>query len=166
MSTTDDLLVQLLGKNGALFDTYEAWANAQIMLLAGTIDDPDSFDIDGGKTGPLGYYAVQNVNGDTLYVPCIARLHQLAAYAALTGYGYTEAGVPAYAMRQALAAAGDLLTLEGTSISADPADVVANRWLGRAPISPSDAVAAWIKSSLGYSDAQMTALFTSSRTFI
>jgi hypothetical protein len=79
LSTTDDLLAQLLGRNSDLFTTYETWSNAQILLLAGRIDDPDSFNASGGKTGALGYYPVANVNGETVYVPCVARMQAIAA---------------------------------------------------------------------------------------
>jgi hypothetical protein len=75
---TDDQLFDLLGKNAELFAAYEEWANAQIMLLAGTVDDPNSFNEAGGKTGVLGYYPVVNVSGQTIYVPCQARLMAIA----------------------------------------------------------------------------------------
>lgn len=75
---TDDQLFELLGKNAELFAAYEEWANAQIMLLAGTVDDPNSFNQAGGKTGALGYYPVVNVSGQTIYVPCQARLMAIA----------------------------------------------------------------------------------------
>jgi len=75
---TDDQLAVLLAQNADLFATYEEWANAQIMLLTGTIDDPESFDADGGKVGALGYYPVVNVSGQTLYVACLARLRAIA----------------------------------------------------------------------------------------
>lgn len=71
----EDQLAALLERNGALFTTYEGWANAQTMLLAGTLDDPDSFNAEGGKTGALGYYPVINVSGQTIYVPCIDRIN-------------------------------------------------------------------------------------------
>ena len=76
--STDTQLAELLGRNADLFAAYEQWANGQIMLLAGTVDDPNSFDENGGKTGPLGYYPVVNVSGQTIYVPSIARLKALA----------------------------------------------------------------------------------------
>jgi hypothetical protein len=74
----DDQLAVLLAQNADLFATYEEWANGQIMLLAGTIDDPNSFNEAGGKTGALGYYPVVNVSGQTIYVPSLARLRALA----------------------------------------------------------------------------------------
>jgi hypothetical protein len=74
----DDQLASLLAQNADLFATYEEWANGQIMLLAGTVDDPNSFNEAGGKTGALGYYPVVNVSGQTIYVPCMARLRALA----------------------------------------------------------------------------------------
>lgn len=75
---TDDQLSELLGKNAELFATYEEWANGQIMLLAGTVDDPNSFNETGGKDGALGYYPVVNVSGQTIYVACVARLKAIA----------------------------------------------------------------------------------------
>ena len=78
MATIDTQLAELLGKNAELFAVYEAWSNANVMLLAGTADDPDSFDENGGKTGPLGYYPVVNVSGQTIYIPSIARLRLIA----------------------------------------------------------------------------------------
>jgi hypothetical protein len=76
--STDTQLAELLGRNADLFAAYEEWANGQIMLLAGTVDDPNSFNAEGGKTGSLGYYPVVNVSGQTIYVPSIARLKLLA----------------------------------------------------------------------------------------
>lgn len=78
MSTIDNQLAELLGKNADLFAAYENWSNGQVMLLAGTIDDPASFNAEGGKTGALGYYPVVNVSGQTIYVPCIERLRAIA----------------------------------------------------------------------------------------
>lgn len=75
----EDQLAALLSRNASLFTTYEMWANAQTKLLAGTADDPDSFDATGGKTGDLGYYPVVNVSGETIYVPSLARLRLIAA---------------------------------------------------------------------------------------
>jgi hypothetical protein len=77
--TNEEMLAQLLERNSELFTTYGTWATAQIKLLAGTIDDPDSFNADGGKTGALGYYPVENVSGQTIYVPSLARLQTMAA---------------------------------------------------------------------------------------
>lgn len=74
----DDQLASLLAQNASLFAIYEEAANAQTMLVAGSINDPASFDAQGGKAGPLGYYPVINVSGQTLYVPCIARLRAIS----------------------------------------------------------------------------------------
>ncbi|TCP94479.1 hypothetical protein C8J42_101945 [Sphingomonas sp. PP-CE-1A-559] len=75
----DDQLATLLAQNADLFAAYEEWANGQVMLLAGSIDDPASFNSTGGKTGDLGYYPVINVSGQTIYVPCLARLKAIAS---------------------------------------------------------------------------------------
>ncbi|WIA58253.1 hypothetical protein N6H05_10795 [Sphingobium sp. WTD-1] len=75
----EDQLAALLERNSALFTTYEGWANAQTMLLAGTLDDPNSFNAEGGKSGALGYYPVINVSGQTIFVPCLARMQAIAA---------------------------------------------------------------------------------------
>ncbi|MGC5796997.1 hypothetical protein [Sphingomonas sp. NFX23] len=74
----DDQLAALLAQNAALFATYEEWSNGQTMLLAGTVDDPASFNSVGGKTGDLGYYPVVNASGQTIYAPCMARLRRIA----------------------------------------------------------------------------------------
>lgn len=82
MAYSDNDIAELVGLSAKFFSAYQAWSDGQIMLLAGTIDDPDSFDKDGGKAGALGYYPVVNVNGQTIYVPCVARLQAMAAGAA------------------------------------------------------------------------------------
>jgi len=74
----DDQLASLLAQNADLFASYEDWSNAQVMLLAGSITDPNSFNAQGGKTGALGYYPVVNVSGQTIYVPCMDRLKHAA----------------------------------------------------------------------------------------
>lgn len=78
MATTDDMLSDLLARNASLFATLEARQAAEIMLLAGTVDDPNSFNEAGGKVAPLGYYPIVNVNGQTMYFPCQARLKAIA----------------------------------------------------------------------------------------
>lgn len=91
----DDQLAVLLAQNAELFAAYEEWSNGQIMLLAGTLTDPASFDAGGGKAGPLGYYPVVNVSGQTMYVPCLARLRAIAQEqldnAAIEGGGLVRA---------------------------------------------------------------------------
>ncbi len=72
-------LPTLLQKNAALFTAYEEWTNAQNLLITGAIDDADSFNASGGKSGALGYYPVDNISGQTIYVPCFARLNAIAA---------------------------------------------------------------------------------------
>jgi hypothetical protein len=74
----DDQLASLLAQNADLFASYEDWSNAQVMLLAGSINDPASFNAQGGTTGALGYYPVVNVSGQTIYVPCMDRLRHAA----------------------------------------------------------------------------------------
>jgi hypothetical protein len=74
MATEDDQLAALLTQFAALFPTLQNQSTAQILFLSGTTTDPDSFDANGGKTGPLGYYAVVNVSGQTIYMPSLARL--------------------------------------------------------------------------------------------
>lgn len=78
MATIDDMLSDLLSRNAGLFSAYETWANGQTKLLSGTVDDPNSFNATGGKTGALGYYPVTNVSGQTVYVPSLARLNATA----------------------------------------------------------------------------------------
>jgi len=77
--SNETTLAALLERNSELFATYGAWAAAQTKLLAGTIDDPDSYNAEGGKTGALGYYPVENVSGQIIYVPSLARLQVIAA---------------------------------------------------------------------------------------
>ncbi|MFD1952106.1 tail fiber domain-containing protein [Sphingomonas arantia] len=48
-------------------------------FLAGTRDDPDSFNAEGGKTGDLGYYPMQMADGRVVYFPCLDRFTQIAA---------------------------------------------------------------------------------------
>ncbi|MDF0490047.1 hypothetical protein PX554_18085 [Sphingomonas sp. H39-1-10] len=74
MSTTDDQLSAISAQLQAFLATLDNSVNWQILFLAGSTDDPDSFDKDGGKTGALGYYPVVNVSGQTVYMPCLARL--------------------------------------------------------------------------------------------
>lgn len=80
----DQMLADLLERNSSLFTIYESWANTQVKVMTGTINDPASFDKDGGKSGPLGYYPVTNVNGQTVYVPCLARLYATAPIEEIT----------------------------------------------------------------------------------
>jgi hypothetical protein len=70
----DDQLSDLLVRQAGLYDVLEERQNADIQILGGTIDDPNSFDENGGKTGPLGFYPITNVNGVTRYYPCLARM--------------------------------------------------------------------------------------------
>ncbi|AOH85718.1 hypothetical protein AWL63_19000 [Sphingomonas panacis] len=72
------MLSELLARNADLFATLEAREAAYTLLIAGTVDDPDSFNETGGKTGALGYYPILNVNGQTMYFPCQARLKAIA----------------------------------------------------------------------------------------
>ncbi|MBT2242693.1 tail fiber domain-containing protein [Sphingobium sp. BHU LFT2] len=83
----EDQLAGLLARNASLFADYEAWSNGQNMVLAGRSDDPDSFDAAGGKAGPLGYYPVVNASGQTIYVPCMERLREIAEPGSATGIG-------------------------------------------------------------------------------
>jgi hypothetical protein len=48
-------------------------------ILAGSPDDPDSYNAEGGKTGPLGFYALELPDGTTQYYPCLKRLQLDAA---------------------------------------------------------------------------------------
>lgn len=61
-----------------LLASYENQSDGWTLLLAGSVDDPDSFNAAGGKTGALGYYPIINVNGQTSYRPCLARLAAIA----------------------------------------------------------------------------------------
>lgn len=73
--------------------------------------------------------------------------------------GYPDGAVPHYAMRLALADAGVLFDV-ATNIDADIASAVNIRWSSGAPIKPGDALADFIQATLGYSDPEMSDLFT------
>jgi len=106
MAAIDDKFAELLGLNAKFFAAYQAWSEGQIMLLAGTVDDPDSFNAEGGKTGALGYYPVVNVSGQTIYVPCVARLQAMAAGASDPQMIETLLATQVEAARTASGAAG------------------------------------------------------------
>ncbi|TCP91895.1 hypothetical protein C8J42_103587 [Sphingomonas sp. PP-CE-1A-559] len=139
----DDQLAVLLAQNADLFATYEEWANGQIMLLAGAADDPNSFNEAGGKTGALGYYPVVNVSGQTIYVPCMARLRHIALD------GVTDAlessVVSGEGLLHAEGAIGDLLRLNVPASTLDEAragirnDVALTPQSGKAAIDQSAA---------------------------
>ncbi|SEQ60771.1 hypothetical protein, partial [Sphingobium sp. YR768] len=74
----DDQLSSLLDRTGTILARQNDWADGQVMLLAGSKDDPDSYNAVGGKVGDLGYYPVRNVNGQTVYMPCIERQKVIA----------------------------------------------------------------------------------------
>lgn len=78
----DDQLASLLAQNADLFAAYENLSNGQVMMLAGSVNDPASYDANGGKVGPLGYYPLININGQTVYAPCLDRLKTIALAAA------------------------------------------------------------------------------------
>lgn len=78
----DDQLASLLAQNADLFAAYENLSNGQVMMLAGSATDPASYDANGGKNGPLGYYPLININGQTVYAPCLDRLKTIALEAA------------------------------------------------------------------------------------
>jgi hypothetical protein len=121
--TTNTQLAELLGKNAELFAAYGRWSDGQIMLLAGTIDDPDSFDKDGGKAGALGFYPVVNVNGQTIYVPCMSRLAAIAAGSADPGALETLLGKQVTAALEASGQADTFRQQAGTSAAAAAATV-------------------------------------------
>jgi DNA adenine methylase len=77
-TSTNALLAELLVQQGEVLRLTEAAAAGNVMLIAGTRDDPDSFDQAGGKTGPLGFYPVEDVNGETRFFPCMDRLRHEA----------------------------------------------------------------------------------------
>lgn len=69
-------LSDLVAKTSTVILRQEALTNGQIAVVTGTADDPDSFDKDGGKVGPLGYYPFDNPNGDTIYIPSLDRVKE------------------------------------------------------------------------------------------
>ncbi|MDF0489216.1 hypothetical protein PX554_13830 [Sphingomonas sp. H39-1-10] len=78
MSTPDDQLSQISAQLQAFLATLDNATNWQILFLAGSANDPDSFDKDGGKTGALGYYPIVNVSGQTVFMPCLKRFMEIA----------------------------------------------------------------------------------------
>jgi hypothetical protein len=71
-------LAALVDRYGVIASGVEALVSANFDVLGGTIDDPDSFNAVGGKTGALGYYQLTNANGQTAYFPCLQRLLLIA----------------------------------------------------------------------------------------
>ncbi len=82
----DPTLAELIIRNGALFDGMEQEQRGWTRILSGRIDDPDSFDANGGKAGELGYYPLVDVHGVTQYRPCLARLRAIAMSVPPTAY--------------------------------------------------------------------------------
>ncbi|MCZ4340567.1 hypothetical protein O4H52_03040 [Sphingomonadaceae bacterium G21617-S1] len=83
----------------------------------------------------------------------------------LDSIGYPDGAVPAYAMRIALADAGRLYDI-ASNIDADLGSVVNIRWGSGAPIVPGDPMAAFIQTTLDYSDPEMVDLFTAAAAAI
>jgi hypothetical protein len=81
---TDDQLSSLLDRASTILTRQNDWADGQVALMAGTKDDPASFNAVGGKTGDLGYYPVKNVNGQTVYMPCLERQQAIAEAGVVT----------------------------------------------------------------------------------
>lgn len=69
----DEVSVALEQAN-AQFGDYDRWLAEQKILAVGTIDDPDSFNANGGSTGDLGYYPVTLSTGEIVYLPSPARI--------------------------------------------------------------------------------------------
>jgi hypothetical protein len=78
MVTTATQLAELLVLTAERMRKDDVVINGQQMFYVGTADDPDSFDKDGGKVGPLGFYEVQDANGGITYRPCLDRIAQTA----------------------------------------------------------------------------------------
>jgi len=78
MAASDALLADLIQQNANLFASYAKWSDGQVMVLAGTVNDPNSYDINGQRNGDLGYYPVTDVNNVVRYIPCLARLREIA----------------------------------------------------------------------------------------
>ena len=114
MSVETDL-AELNARASTILTRQNDWVDGQVALIAGTANDPDSFNQFGGKTGALGYYPVRNVNGQTIFIPCIDRVK--ADTLALSGEGAEQAG--AYA--EAAQAAADRADLAEESV-ADTSD--------------------------------------------
>lgn len=143
-------LATLLTQIGAMISRQDGVISANADFYAGTLDDPDSFDASGGKSGVLGFYPLTLATGATVYFPCLARVQAMAAA--------SSAGVAAYRFRLALKAQGVLQTVIDALPTLQTSEITI-RWTSGAPIAPNDPLAAWIKSTLAYTDAQMAALF-------
>lgn len=76
---TTPTIAELLARNADLFADMEEEQRGWSLILSGRVDDPNSFDAVGGKSGPLGYYPLRDANGVTQYRPCLARLAAIAA---------------------------------------------------------------------------------------
>lgn len=73
MASNADMLAQVLQRQGKILTDQERLVLNQDLLVTGTADDPNSFDINGTKVGPLGYYPVLDASGITRFMPCVAR---------------------------------------------------------------------------------------------
>lgn len=102
------LLTELVAAYTGYKVSADALLNGNFQFLSGTLTDPDSFNSAGGKTGDLGYYALTNGSGTTIYVPCLQRLAALSSGAAPAFAAAAEASATA-----AAASAGTATTKAG-----------------------------------------------------
>lgn len=79
----------------------------------------------------------------------------------LEAFGFVSSAVSGHSMEIALLNAGQVQYIRDNLAS--PPDEAAIRWTNGAPVTPGDALANFIQSTLGYSDFQMTALFAAAR---
>ena len=91
---------------------------------------------------------------------------QIALFAVtlFLGQQSTSASCSNRQMREALNAAGALVTIDG-AVSADITNNVTIEWRNGSIIVNGDAVASFIQTTLGYTNMQMLALFASAITF-
>lgn len=104
---TAPTIQDLIDRNHDLFSAMEREQNGWSQILAGRIDDPDSYDANGGRVGPLGYYPLTDANGVVQYRPCLARLREIAASVPPTDYvsraAASQVTVPATVVRISVA---------------------------------------------------------------
>jgi hypothetical protein len=92
-------------------------------------------------------------------------LRPLADYLAMLGSAVSSTAVTQVQMRNALVTTGGgAIYTVSNAIPADIADPVNVAWTSSNVVSPGDALAVSIQASLGYSTAQMDALFALART--
>ncbi|WP_347269849.1 phage head spike fiber domain-containing protein [Rhizorhabdus histidinilytica] len=134
MPDIDNATLAALAANvGDLAEASDSLRQYNFNLIAGSVDDPASFDAAGKPAsdpthGPLGYYPLLDGSGNTVYYPCRAR--ELAIGAAdvageildeAEGYAVSAAGSASTATTKAGEAAGSATTAGTAKTQAEAA---------------------------------------------